>query len=179
MAHGELLCGAWLGKPAAWQRAGPLLSSKPAQGRRRRGSWVATQTLSSPYSVTQSCGPGSLHGHASQQDPLRRVRCAVCSQNASVEQEVPTQTFSLTDTAPGGNRCTLQQGWTIFKVFFLAATRDLTPSAMSPHPRVPLVHSIPPFLTTAMGPSAWGFPGSRQYQDQDQEMSCALHAAIF
>lgn len=56
--------------------------------------------------------------------------------------------FSPTHATPWGNHCMLQQGWTIFKVIFLAATHSLTGSTISLSPRVPLAHSICPFLTT-------------------------------
>lgn len=85
---------------------------------------------------------------AGQQDSLRRALCAVRSQKVRAKQEVPTSTFSSTHAPPWGNECTLQQGWTIF---IRAATPELTLSAISPHPPVPLARSIPPSLTTAEG----------------------------
>lgn len=65
--------------------------------------------------------------------------------------------FSPTHAPTWGNHCTLQQGWTIFKVLSLAATHSLRGSAISLGPCVPLAHSISPFLTTAkyLGHS-WG-----------------------
>lgn len=128
------------------QHQGELLVHFALKQPRDGGGVRVGQQCSLPllYSSTQSClahCEDMCRLPPVQQDSLGKLPC---SQQGRDQQEVPRM-FSSTCT-PWGNHCMLQQGWTIFKVFFLAATHGLTGSAIS---LSPLAHSISPFLTTS------------------------------
>lgn len=163
MAHGELHCGTWLGKPAAPGWVSLCFALKqPRDG----GVWELGSNAASPPCAAALRATGLAHCEDMcrlppvQQTSLGRL---LCSKQGRDQHQVPRM-FSPTCALPWGNHCTLQHGWTIFKVFFLAATHGPTGSAISLCLHAPLAQ----FPLLFQQPSTWGFPGWAE-----DEMGCA------